>query len=209
MPKYIVSQSAITRCIESRSSRLPTTTSAPMSRNACARSSSVRTIARTALPCFNNSSVTVRPTAPTRPAAPVTRMGAAMFLLLVHSHRKCAVNATVNQVHCGSSVPPLRSRLVSGVPTGPVGVALAEVLLVLAVGSLGTPHCARQVICRAERSHASIDATGQSRRDFLQQPTVAIGIAERSQRAVGAPLRIWTADRTVRTEVEDLANGDT
>src|SRR5437867_10038767 len=79
MPKYIASQPAITLCIESRSSRLPTTTSAPMSRNTCARSSSFRTIARTALPCFNSSSVTVRPTAPTRPAAPVTRMGFAMF----------------------------------------------------------------------------------------------------------------------------------
>src|SRR5690348_14026395 len=82
MPKYIVSQPAITLCIESRSSRLPTTTSAPMSRNACARLSSFRTIARTALPCFKSSSVTVRPTAPTRPAAPVTRMGFAIFLLL-------------------------------------------------------------------------------------------------------------------------------
>ena len=45
----------------------------------CARSSSVRTIARTALPCFISSSVTVRPIAPTRPAAPVTRMGFAIF----------------------------------------------------------------------------------------------------------------------------------
>src|SRR6266849_4704490 len=79
MPKYIVSQPAITLCMESGSSRLPTTTSAPMSRNPCARPSSFRTIARTALPCFNSSSVTVRPTAPTRPAAPVTRMGFAMF----------------------------------------------------------------------------------------------------------------------------------
>jgi hypothetical protein len=33
----------------------------------------------TALPCFKSSSVTVRPTAPTRPAAPITRMGLAMF----------------------------------------------------------------------------------------------------------------------------------
>src|SRR6266567_3732856 len=79
MPKYIVSRPAITLCMDSRSSRSPTTTSTPMLRNACARSSSVRTIARTALPCFNNSSVTVRPTPPTRPAAPVTRMGFAMF----------------------------------------------------------------------------------------------------------------------------------
>jgi|HubBroStandDraft_6_1064221.scaffolds.fasta_scaffold22524_4 hypothetical protein len=79
MPKYIVSQPAIALCIEPRSSRSPTTTSAPMSRNACARSSSFRTIARTALPCFNSSSVTVRPIAPTRPAAPVTRMGFGMI----------------------------------------------------------------------------------------------------------------------------------
>src|SRR5258708_6083046 len=79
MLKYIVSQPAIALCIESRSSRSPTTTSAPISRNACARSSSFRTIARTVLPCFNSSLVIVRPTAPTRPAAPVTKMGFAMF----------------------------------------------------------------------------------------------------------------------------------
>ena len=36
MPKYIVSQPTIALCIESRSSRSPTTTSAPISRNACA-----------------------------------------------------------------------------------------------------------------------------------------------------------------------------
>src|SRR5215467_13275812 len=90
MPKYIVSQPAITLCIESRSSRLPTTTSAPMARNPCARSSSFRTIARTALPCLKSSSVTVRPTAPTRPAAPVTRMGFAMFFPLKSAHLCCA-----------------------------------------------------------------------------------------------------------------------
>jgi hypothetical protein len=50
-------------------SQWPTTTSAPMSRRACARSSSFRTIARTAWPCLSSSPVTVRPTAPTRPAA--------------------------------------------------------------------------------------------------------------------------------------------
>src|SRR5262249_15671004 len=95
MPKYIVSQPSIALCIESRSSRLPTTTSAPMSRNACARSSSFRTIARTALPCVNSSSVTVRPTAPTRPAAPVTRMGFSMFLLLCGPCKNAAAYRTV------------------------------------------------------------------------------------------------------------------
>jgi hypothetical protein len=46
------------------------------------RSSSFRTIARTGRPCFNSSSVIVRPTPPIRPAAPVTKMGFAMFFLL-------------------------------------------------------------------------------------------------------------------------------
>src|SRR6266403_4442311 len=103
MPKYIVSQPAITLCMESRSSRLPTTTSAPMSRNACARSSSFRTIARTALPCFNSSSVTVRPTAPTRPAAPVTRIGIAIFFPLmpsVKSKADCPSSALLDECCC-------------------------------------------------------------------------------------------------------------
>ena len=39
-------------------------TSAPLSRSACDRSSSLCTIARTALPSFNSNSVTVRPTPP-------------------------------------------------------------------------------------------------------------------------------------------------
>ena len=43
MSKSMVSQPAIAVCIESRSSRSPTKTSAPMSRKACARSSSRRT----------------------------------------------------------------------------------------------------------------------------------------------------------------------
>src|SRR2546427_5437628 len=112
MRKYMVSQPAITLCIESRSSKLATTTSAPRSRNACARSSSFRTIARTALPCFNSSLVIVRPTPPTRPA-PVTRMGFAMFFLLcVHLNRKPDwLNANVNRVKCSVRVGSVCHRL--------------------------------------------------------------------------------------------------
>src|SRR5205823_7894355 len=62
--------------------------SAPMSRNARARSSSFRTIARTALPCFNSNPVTVRPIPPTRPAAPVTKMGFAILVPLIRASRK-------------------------------------------------------------------------------------------------------------------------
>jgi hypothetical protein len=79
--------------------QITVTTSAPMSRNACAHSSSFRTIARTALPRFNSSSVTVRPIAPTRPAAPVTRMGCAIFFFLyIHLNRKSDLSkASVHQ----------------------------------------------------------------------------------------------------------------
>jgi hypothetical protein len=83
--------------------QMPTTTSAPMSRNACARSSSFRTIARTALPWFNSSSVTARPTAPTRPAAPVTRMGFAMFFLLC-----VQLNRKTHLVECGCRIASVR-----------------------------------------------------------------------------------------------------
>jgi hypothetical protein len=66
-------------CIESRSSRLPDhdlRTHVAQRLRASVFISHHRTHR---LPCFNSSSVTVRPTTPARPAAPVTRMGFAMF----------------------------------------------------------------------------------------------------------------------------------
>src|SRR5437773_4457411 len=73
----------------------------------------------------------------------------------------------------------LLRRHVRGVPVGPVRVALPPAaLLVLAMGGLRTPKSTREVACRPKRSHASVDAPGQSRRDLLQQPTVTIRIAE-------------------------------
>src|SRR6266550_1835507 len=121
MPKYIVSQPAIARCIESRSSKSPITTSAPLSRNACARSSSFRTIALTALPCFNSSSTIVRPTAPTRPAAPVTRIGFVIFpsVLFDESACECTDRGDLHQVNLDVDVPScglgIRTRLMRAV----------------------------------------------------------------------------------------------
>src|SRR5271155_1057247 len=83
---------------------------------------------------------------------------------------------------------------VRGVPIGPVLVALPGAFLVLAVGGLGTPKRARQVACGAERSRRGIDAPWKPGGDLLQQPAVAIGIAERGERAVAATIGIWTAD---------------
>src|SRR6185295_15971758 len=193
MPQYIVSQPAIALCIESRSSRSPATTSAPISRNACARSSSFRTIARTALPCFKSSSARVRPAAPTRPAAPVTRMGFAIFYpLCVYLDRKPAgrfssrrpssddydaVSRSLRQLSAG-----LLRRHVRGVPVRPVLVApAAGALLMLAVSGLRTTKRACQVVRRREGRRRRVEAAGHPRRDFLEQPAVAVGITKRGE----------------------------
>ena len=62
--------------------------------------------------------------------------------------------------------------------------------------------------CRVECSRATADAAGKPGCDLLQHPTVAVGIAERSQREVAAMLGIRTTDRAVRAEVENLAHLD-
>src|SRR5262249_26858883 len=114
-----------------------------MSRNACARSSSFRTIARTALPCFSSSSVTVRPIAPTRPAAPVIRMGFAMFYPPMRSSNRQASakrerkdsNAGFEKLDLKSSVlyrALLPNELIhSRLPdlAGPVGIRIDSVIV--------------------------------------------------------------------------------
>src|SRR5262249_36785085 len=78
MPKYRRRQPSSARATSSARVRSPTTTSAPVARSDSARSSSVRTSARTGRPRPRRISTTVRPTPPTRPAAPVTRIGASV-----------------------------------------------------------------------------------------------------------------------------------
>src|SRR6476619_6699335 len=70
-------------------------------------------------------------------------------------------------------------RHVRGVPVRPVLVALSSgALLVLAMRSFGTTKSARQVAYGSERRHTGVYAPWQTRRDLLQQPTVAVGIAK-------------------------------
>src|ERR1043166_31541 len=104
--------------------------------------------------------------------------------------------------------PCLLRRHVFGIPIGPILVAMTKTLLVRAVGSFGAPHRARQGACGTERSYARIDASGQSRCDLLQQPTVAIGIAKQCARTVGATFGIQTSDWAIGGQVEDLADID-
>src|SRR5882672_397129 len=51
-----------------------------------------------------------------------------------------------------------------------------------------------QFVRRREGRRRRVDATRQPRGDFLEQPAVAVWIAERSERPVAAMLGIRTAD---------------
>jgi hypothetical protein len=83
---------------------------------------------------------------------------------------------------------------VSGVPLRPVGVALPDALLVLAVGCLGTAKCGCQIVCRCKGRRFRVDTAGKPRRNFLKQPAVAVRIAEGGERPLAAMFGIGTAD---------------
>jgi len=57
-----------------------------------------------------------------------------------------------------------------------------------------------QVICGPERSHPQVDPPRKPARDFLEQPNIAVGIAEQGPRAIAPPLRIKAGDKTLRAE---------
>src|SRR5207248_140812 len=67
---------------------------------------------------------------------------------------------------------------VLGIPIRPVGVSLAGAFLVLAVSGLRTPKRAREIARRTERRCCGVDPTGKPRCDLLEQPAVAVRIAE-------------------------------
>src|SRR5437660_11393978 len=83
---------------------------------------------------------------------------------------------------------------VGGVPVRPVFIVPAAVpLLVLAVRGGRAPQRARKIGRRGECRVAD-HAAGQSCGDLLKQPAVAVGIAERGERAVAAVLGIRAAN---------------
>ncbi len=59
-----------------------------------------------------------------------------------------------------------------------------------------------------ERSHARVNPAGKPRGNFLKHPTIAIGIAEQSSRAVSAALRIGTTGGSIRSDMEDFVDLD-
>ena len=80
--------------------------------------------------------------------------------------------------------PGLLRHHVRGVPVGPVLIGVADALLMLAVRDRRAPHRARQVAHRRVRRLGRVDPAGQPGGDLLQQPGVAVGVAERRERAV-------------------------
>ena len=101
------------------------------------------------------------------------------------------------------------------VPVRPVQVPLARPRLVLPVRGLRAPQGLRQVARRRVRRVAG-HTPGEPRRDLLQQPAVAVRVAERHERRVTAPLRIGAARPCFGVEavvaaagvMEDLARVD-
>src|SRR5262249_31110033 len=92
--------------------------------------------------------------------------------------------------------PRLLRDHVRGVPLWPVRIPLAGPGLVLTVGGLSTPKRVRQIVRGREARRPGVDATGQPRRDLLEQPPVAVWITERGERAVAATVGIRTAGPT-------------
>src|SRR5262245_55878411 len=103
--------------------------------------------------------------------------------------------------------PSLLRHHVRGIPFGPVLVALPSALFVLSVGSFCTPKRARQIVGRREGRRRGVDATGQPGCELLEQPTVAVRIMERGERAVAAMLGIRTADPEPPKQVRFVRTG--
>src|SRR5690242_11346229 len=62
-----------------------------------------------------------------------------------------------------------------------------------------TPERGCKLGWRRERDGIGLDPPRQPRSDFLEQPAIAIGIAEGGEGPVAAPLRIWTREAVVVT----------
>src|SRR5580698_4881649 len=97
---------------------------------------------------------------------------------------------------------------VGRIPVRPILVALTpHALFVFAVGGRCAPKRARQVAYGSEGCRGRIDAAGQSGGDLLQQPAVAVGIAERGEGAIAAMLRVCAADSQPSEQVRLVRAG--
>src|SRR5882724_6321196 len=124
-------QPSMALCIEARSVRSPSTTSAPSRRRASARSSSRRTKARTLCPLASRNSVRLRPMPPTAPAAPVTRIGLSCLWFAIITTPSSASFSTSNPDRHAGLKP---ARIALRIETQPERIAI-----VIADRALGLP----------------------------------------------------------------------
>jgi hypothetical protein len=98
----------------------------------------------------------------------------------------------------------LLRHYVRGVPVWPVRVGLPDALLVLAVGGLGAAKRGRQIVRRSELRLGEVDAPRQPGRHLLQQPPVAVRVAERGEGAVGGVVGRRPANPAARAVGQEL-----
>src|SRR5437016_6315446 len=104
---------------------------------------------------------------------PPMRSPKAKVIHAVLAGRAAADDDRVLVVSLRQLLAGLLRRRVRGVPVWPVLVALPPgTLLVLAVCSLRTPQCARQLVHRREGRRGRFDATREPRGVLLQRPPV-------------------------------------
>lgn len=115
-----------------------------------------------------------------------------------------AIVRTVNSQ--GRVLTRLLADEVLGVPHRPILIALAAgPLLVLAVRGRRSPQCSREVRRRGECRGVGLHAPGRSMGELLEQPSIAVRIAERGERAVTPMLGIRTTiNRNVSTCIFSL-----
>src|SRR3954451_2889397 len=102
----------------------------------------------------------------------------------------------------------LLSKHVGGVPAGPVVVTYATVAcLVFAVRCGCTLQCLLEVGNRCVCRRRGVEAAGQAFGDFLEQPLVAVRVAERDERRVTGGRIGASADAIAGTVVPELRAG--
>src|SRR5258706_3835926 len=100
--------------------------------------------------------------------------------------------------------PRLLRRHIGRVPDRPLLISLADAFFMLPVSSRRANQRAYEIGYGTERSHARVNPAGKPRGNFLKHPTIAIGIAEQSSRAVSAALRIGTTGGGVPRGIEGI-----
>ena len=77
----------------------------------------------------------------------------------------------------------------------------------LSVAGCSAPARGRELSRRFERRHVRVRVTGQSRSDFLEQPAITVGIAERGVRAITPSLWLRPAEASFLASMVEYTTG--